>query len=335
MSDSTTNLTAPREYGATYTESDRRLVVSIIEWMNAGNGTRSQAKLSRAAGIKATTCSQVLGGKYPSSPTAHLEAMSDYIQREAQRADGVHVPWVETSVARTVQYICAQAHRNADIGIVVGWVGVGKTAALRRYRDAHGSALLVEAFPGMTANILLRELVVLTGATVNKSRGSSYGSREEMLYALIKSLRGSDRLLIIDEADHLADTALEYARRLSDLAGVGLVLAGTEKLEPIVKDPLGRHGQISSRVGFWPTLMKKLKEEDADQLVQGAFAGREPPASEVLEAFYAMSAGNTRVLKKLLRNVLETSARKGHAVTAEFVAAVGQQLMGLKRSTEV
>ena len=48
--------------------------------------------------------------------------------------------------------------------------------------------------------------------------------------SLVDYLRGTKRLLIIDEADQLTLDALQAVRSLNDKAGIGIVLAGNNKL---------------------------------------------------------------------------------------------------------
>lgn len=322
----------PTDWSPAYTPEDQDDVRRVIDWINAGAGARSQAKLCRAVGLAQGTGSQLLAGKYPSPPRKHVARMLDHVERETARLGGVEVPIVRTSVTDLVEFVCKRAHQYRDVGIVSGEVGVGKTQALRRHAEHHPGVLLVEGFPEMNALVFLRQLVEMTSATVEKAKRDSRGTKADMLAGVIRALKGTDRLLVIDEADKITDQTLEYARRISDIAEIGLVLVGTERLRPMVESPLGKHGQISSRVGFWPAVIKSIKPEDAARIVRAAFAGQEQaPGEEVLEAFWQMCDGRARVLSKLIRNVVELCLAQGHALTPELVYAAGQQLMGLRR----
>lgn len=328
----------PTTWAPNYDAEDKEAVCHIIDWINAGQthapgyaNQRNQTKLARATGIAQGTLNPILLGKYVSSPKKQLATLLDYIGRESARAANVQVPFVPTSVHQTVEFVCKRAHQYRDVGIVSGEVGVGKTTAVKRYAATTPNVLLVEGSPDMNAIVLLRELVDLTGAVVQKSNRYAVGTKSEMFRAIVKALRGTDKLLVLDEADKVADSALEYARRISDIAEIGLVLVGTEKLRPMVEDPRGKHGQISSRVGFWPAVIKSIKREDALMIVRAAFDGRDAPNEEILDAFWQMCDGRARVLAKLLRNVIELCLDQGHDLTPRLVFEAGQQLMGLKR----
>ena len=67
---------------------------------------------------------------------------------------------------------------------------------------------------------------------------------------IIKALRGTGRLLLIDEAHQLSSEALEFIRDLHDECGVPIVLAGTLKLNDAIADSDVFSGQLSSRVAI-------------------------------------------------------------------------------------
>jgi len=334
---------APTEWPAHYSDEDQAAVVRLVDWINAGQthapgypNHRSQAKVARAIGVSAATLNSILRGLYPSPPTKHLQAALQWVAREAARATSLEIPFVETSVSKLVGYVCDRASRYRDIGILTGVVGTGKTAGLKRYAAQHAHTIIIEGQPDMNATALLRTLVQRTGAAPQRSRRDSTGTKPEMLAAIVEALRQTDRLLVIDEADKTTDQCLEYARRISDLAEIGLVLSGNALLRTMVANANGKHGQISSRVGFWPPEIKAITVEDAAAITRAAFAHNAPDVEltdPVLDACWQMCSGHARVLTKLIRNVIELGLQQGHSLSAELVFSAGQQLMGLKRPT--
>ena len=243
-------------YTETYTDDDKLLVQRINAWLTEPG--RTGADLSRQTGIKDGTRSSILTGAYISSPSQFLQRMIDAIERSDERnqAAKTDIPYTETSVAVLIDTVCKRTHVDRDFGFFAGKVGVGKTTALRNYARKTQSAVLLEAFEGIDNSTFLQELITATGSVAVK------GTQAMQMAGLIKSLKGSDRVILVDEANWLPKRSFGALRRISDVAEIGVVLVGTAELLPMVQDPEGRFGQISSRIGFWPALARQISEKD-------------------------------------------------------------------------
>lgn len=295
-----------------YSEEDKTKVAAIVAWL-AADDSRTGADLCRATDIKEGTRSSILNGSYASSPTKFLDKMLDAIDRSTERHEAkTDIPFTETSVAKLMIQVCRRAHVDRDFGILAGRVGVGKTSALREYVKRSPSAVLVEAFEGIDHSTFIRELATATGLTVTNGTTSSQTAR------LINQLKSSDCVILVDEANHLPKRSFGALRRISDVAGIGIVLVGTQELLPMVQDPDGRFGQISSRIGYWPAVIKKIELADAQALIRSYFKNDVIPA-EILKAFYDCCEGSARTLRNLLRNVYRKSSKNKVSLTVELI----------------
>lgn len=286
---------------------------------------RGKSALARAAGISPATLSLVLDGRYSADPAPHIAAILGAIVRDDARRDQPgEIPYAETSVARAVRRAIARAHQDRDIGIFAGRVGIGKTVALRRYAADHPrAAIVVDAYPGATAPIVLRLLARAAGAAVQRRTVA------DCTAAIVDTLRGSDRVIIVDEAETLAALALAHLRRISDAAGVGVVLIGTPSLIGLVSDPDGRFGQITSRIGWWPPVAQAITAEDAETLA-AAYLGA-APASKTLAALVEASRGSARALRNLLRHAQRRAAKRRAEIDAAMIAEIDRHAMGGRR----
>lgn len=332
----------PTSWGEKYTEEDKEKATRIVNWLRDGQEhepgfehQRSQTKLSKAANIKATTLNTVIAGKYPSSPTKWLDTALDTIRMQMQRETQYRTttPFVETSVYRTVLAACKRAHTYRNFAVVAAYVGTGKTTAVKQYAETHSNVFLIEATPDMNAGVLVNELVELLKADVHKANKYSEGTKAEKMRGIINRLKGTDSLIILDEAETVSTQTLEYIRRISDNAGIGVVLSGTEKLKPMIRDPRGRFGQISSRVSFWPKVITSITEKDVEMISHSAMQYDGVALTpEVLDAFWQMCEGSARVLaNNLIPGVRDYGLRKGLELTPELIFKVGQELLGFKR----
>ena len=299
-------------------EKNTESINRITEWLDSGKG-RSKAALARTAGISSATVSLILKGRYPSDPTALLEAMVAAVDRDDSRErDPAEIPYTETSISKVVQTVIRRAHQDRDMGFFAGRVGIGKTVALRRYASENPrAAVLVEAYPGAGAPVVLRLIASSIGAVIVRRTVA------DTTAAIVETLRGSDRVILVDEAETLTAQALLHLRRISDTAAVGVVLVGTPGLLSLVHDPDGKFGQITSRIGYWPAVAQSISEDDAAALTE-AYLG-EAPGAEAQAALWAASEGSARALRNLLRHASRKQRRHNEqALTAKLVRSVNR-----------
>ncbi|MBA3488099.1 MAG: AAA family ATPase [Longispora sp.] len=181
-----------------------------------------------------------------------------------------------TSGRRTGTFIATKEHRRfvefADavrkhryIGLCYGPAGVGKTLSARRYaRWDIAEALLTDWGPRCDSDAdvyaaLSRSATVFYTPTV---AGTLRQLREDLtlLGARVEAcidqhVRTTPRIgtgpkyiemVVVDEAERLSATALEFLRDQFDRTGTGLLLIGM----PGIEKSLSRYPQLYSRVGF-------------------------------------------------------------------------------------
>lgn len=301
-------------FNATYTEEDIKKVRLINQWI-ANKGEGAATKLSGAASIKDGTRSSILNGKYISSPSRFLDKMLDVIGRHEVRESSLSdIPFTQTSIANSIQGICERTHNDRDFGLFIGRVGIGKTTACRNVLKEIPTAILIEAFEGIDHSTLIGELIIAVGLPISK------GSVSAQTAQLIRSIKGTNRLFIIDEADKLNKRSLGALRRLSDNAGVGIVLIGTPELLPMVGDPDGKYGQISSRIGYWTQPVNSVKPTDAIAMIRN-YAPK-PIPDDILKAFCIYCEGSARGLKNLMRNTYRAAEKNNSEVTIELIEQI-------------
>lgn len=314
----------PSSINKHYSAQDWEAVKRVRSWLG-GAPRRSQAALSKMSGVASGTLSQILAGKYQAPPGEHLRKLMDVIERDEIRSSEVlDIPFQQTSVAQAVWGIIRRAQRDRDFGVFAARVGLGKTVAARQYCADTPSARYLRAFPGMTAVVLLRQLVTLTDAMVRQA-GRRGGTISEMTSAVIEACAGTDITIVVDEAETLSPRALEYLRAIGDSAGIGITLIGTAALVSMIYDRDGRFGQISSRVGLWPPVAEVITMDDVI-LLATAFVGERPSAA-ALEALHAKCEGSARALRNLVRNCWRTCRAKGIELGPEVVAQVEASTM--------
>ncbi|MDR1889563.1 MAG: AAA family ATPase, partial [Zoogloeaceae bacterium] len=307
-----------------YTADDNAVIEHLNQWRVA-HGV-SQAALGRMARLSGATVSQVLGGSYPSSPAVLLKTLLQAVDAFSTQPDADAKP-VESTVFRRGLALFRRARAERGFTVFAGNVGVGKTVAIRAYAAATANTFVIDATPLMTLQILIKKLARLV-------LGEVKGSTAQLYDDVVARLSGSDSFIIIDEAETLNDKQLHMIRRISDIAGIGVALVGTQHLRAMIGRESGQFDQIRSRTGFWPAAVSGITAEDAAMFVAAAFPG-ETVAADVVKRLYAYSRGSARMLgKQLLPAVRE--ARGERALDVALVDAVAVSGLGLqKQGSEV
>ncbi|MCW5300886.1 DNA transposition protein [Herbaspirillum lusitanum] len=311
-------LTVPTTWAESYDAADVDAAKRIVVWLNDKEMTRSW--LARLARISPSTMSQILSGKYPTSPSRQLSEMEAAIEAHETRSSVATIPFVTTSIYQMTALVCDRARKYANFGILTGAVGVGKTAGLKQYQGQNEHTIIVEANPNMTAGVLLTELLTALGAPCPNSMDKKFS-------AVVEALKDTTRLLIIDEAETMMPQCLHYLRRIRDKANVGIVLAGTDRLMQLIKPLRGQFDQIRSRVGFWPAAIQRAERADIDAIAQAALADQGELAPDVLEAIWHYCQGSVRMLVENLIPALRDYALHKYDISPEVIDQTAEKVL--------
>jgi hypothetical protein len=304
---------------AGYTAADLQQVQAIEDWLAANKV--SKAWLARTTRLSNGTVSSVLKLKYPSPPAALLQQMMAVIQVENDRQNDGTPGYVEGSVHKLVFVVCDRTRKHRNFGVLVGNVGVGKTRTLVEYAVRKPQTVLIEANPQMTPGTLLTELLDQLHVPVP-------GGLDKKLQASIKALKGTNYLILADEAETMLATSLHYLRRIRDKAQVGVVFCGTSELHKLIKPLHGQFEQIRSRVSMWPQTIQGISRDDMDDMARMALADAPGElADEVLDALWAYSDGSARVLTESLVPALRDYGYGRGALTAKLVHSIAKTVL--------
>jgi DNA transposition AAA+ family ATPase len=310
-----------------YTPEDAAKVERVVKWLTANE--KSRAWLSKKASIPGGTLSQILSGKYVSSPTRQLIQLESVLAVETERLRDGSPGYVKGSVHKLMDVVFNRTRQHQNFGVVTGYVGVGKTRFCKEYRATHPMTLLVEVSPNMTPGVLLTELLEMLDVAV--PRGLDNKFRE-----VVRCLGGTNYLVIADEAERMSSNSMDYLRRIRDIAQVGVVLVGTEKLTTLIKPQHGQFDQVRSRVGMWPRTVERVTRDDADDMARAALSLATDNAldvpDDVLDALWAYCDGSARVLtENLIPAIKDYGIAKGTPLTASLVQQIAERVLFMTR----
>lgn len=218
----------------------------------------SQAKIAPLIGVSMTALSQYRNGIYKGDVKAVESKIEEYMEtvEEQQAQEEKAQPYkavedyIPTSVSEDIYRMIRYAQVNGGIAIAHGDAGIGKTKAAQKYvRENPTQAIYLEMSPvaGTLGNML--RLFART-LKLPESR-----NKMELMLSIREKLEGTNKVIIIDEAQHLKLSALEQIRTLADpnsitgTKGVGIVLIGnTEVYSKMKGKQEAQFAQLFSRI---------------------------------------------------------------------------------------
>ena len=206
---------------------------SLLAFM-ASSG-KSQRQVAREIGISSAQINQFLADKYEGDSDSTSDKILQYLAVAEKRlnTDKTVVFYPELHNTREALFTCSAAPRNTEIALLSGDAGAGKTEALTYYRDNNPGVILV------TANACIQSATAILQLICAELGKHAPYRRNAIMNLLVAQLSGTNRLIIVDEADHLSLQAIQALRSLNDQAHVGVVLSGNNKiyLQSIARAP--------------------------------------------------------------------------------------------------
>lgn len=225
---------------------------------------------------------------------------------------------VETAVYAAVTSAIKTCHLKGKIGVVTARSGSGKTRAVKDYRDHNTGVVLIECHYSFPARQVMAAIAVQIGVEVRVSI-------HELLESICDKMRGSSRVILLDEAEHLKPSVLDLVRCINDRAKIGIVYVGLPRfmaqLQSIRRDYEYIWNRVRVRAGIDRDRATELA--DARLLLESVLSGVD---DAVCTAFHSYCGGDMRRLEELFYSVLAKSRVTGKEISAGLVAASAKQL---------
>ncbi|MFO0971854.1 MAG: AAA family ATPase [Phycisphaerae bacterium] len=246
-------------------------IVAAVKAHMARHGV-TQQELSAAISYGAGTVNQVLHGKYPANREPVLRAMAAYVESDALRRSGAKpIGFFPTAVFEAIRSLATFAKSNARslpqlagkaavaerprIAMGFGPAGCGKTIGGLAYAMEDPLAIYVR-FRSGASRLASMARDICDAMSIRGARRS-----RSVVQQCYDSLRGSQRLLILDEWHRAFLPQCDFVRDLSDVCGIPVLILATQKFfEQVmrVRVASGQLGfdQFTSRIGYTLDLLK-------------------------------------------------------------------------------
>jgi DNA transposition AAA+ family ATPase len=234
---------------------------------------------------------------------------------------------VVTPTARQISTLLLTAQAYSMMVLLEGISGIGKSASVRRYAESHKAVHLAEMAPHSRGVWALLD-VLADSLRVGSHQGQAPHRVAGEIIAHLKQRPGT--LLIIDEAQHLEDAALEEVRCIHDQTGCGLALVGSIQLFGRLAGGgrTDKMAQIRSRVSQRLSL-KSVLAGDVEKILDAWQV--KGSAERKFLAEIAKKPGALRAMTKTLSLALAAAAGDGRKAASlqdlreswEMIGAIG------------
>ena len=198
----------------------------IAERAQTGGSWNDYAKLTD---VPSGTLSQWGNGKYSGDNAAIATRIQKYFDEQESRAATTFgkpiVPgFIMTFTARRIHNVFNFA-RTGEMCGVIGNPGLGKTEAIKAYRDAFPNVWL-HTFSPTTSELMPALLGLCRAIGLQKEKGTN----QVLSQAIRDYIRDRQGLLLFDESQHMSEKSLEEIRAIHDETGVGVVFVGNYEI---------------------------------------------------------------------------------------------------------
>lgn len=204
---------------------------AAVQAVRDGNGDNDpgvpQAQIARESAMSGTVISQFLSDSYKGDNFKTAQALDRWLDARDQRQQvGATMPqapaFVMTPTAQRIYDALTYAHLAEDISMIYGTAGMSKTQTIRHYADSNTGVYIATITPA-TATVpgALEEIA----ATLHTPRRHSVRLLHRDICTKLANTKG---LIIIDEAQHLTEKALDQVRAIHDETEIGIALVGNE-----------------------------------------------------------------------------------------------------------
>ncbi len=261
----------------------------------------SHSDLAKRIGEPSGTLSQWLNDTYQGSEKRKNEiayAVDRFFRaQEAAEALALVAPIVPGFLnTRTAARItsCLTWAKRGNFVLIVGTAGLGKTATIDQYENDNPNVFKVTLSPATrSVSPMLVQILHKLGS------GRNAGSNQVLTQTILDRLSGLNALLVIDDAQHANDLALEQLRFIHDELKCGIALCGNPEVLTRIQggSRAAAFAQLYSRVSWQLTQAKPHAEDIA--LLCNAWGVDHPKEREFLERI-ASQPGTLRNLTKTL-----------------------------------
>lgn len=276
---------------------------------------KTQGKVAKELGVSDAQLSSFLSGTYK-APHTIIPKVEQLVAITIKKEIAPREPaFKKTTVSGIVMNLISYCHIQKKIGVAYGDAGIGKTMGIKAYQEENPDTAIVITISPCFAT--------MTG--VNELIAEELRIREKVSRKIqtetIKKLRGSNKVIIIDEAQHLTVRVINHLRCIADESGIGMAFVGNEEIYLKMRGSgQASYAQLYSRIADNKhVLTSHITKKDIELIFEEV--GLEDEAVEILHKISRTNYG----LRGAVNVFVNTAAVFGE-VTGKGIARMAREM---------
>lgn len=276
---------------------------------------KTQSQIAKEMGISDGQLSAFLSGSYK-TPHTVIPKVEQLVSLTIKKEIAPREPgFQKTTVSGIVMDLISYCHIQRKIGVAYGDAGIGKTMGIRAYQEQNpDTAIVVTISPCFATMTGVNELIA------EELRIREKISRKIQTEA-IKKLRGSNKVIIIDEAQHLTVRVINHLRCIADESGIGMAFVGNEEIYLKMRGSgQASYAQLYSRIADNKHILTSHITKADIELIFGESAIE----NDAIEILFKISRTNYGLRGAV--NVFVNTAAVFGEVTAKGIARMAKEM---------
>lgn len=277
------------------------------------SGRFTQTQIAKQIDYSSAALSTFLKGDYKGNVEQIKDALKkflDSLKVNEKRLKTV-LKYAETSVAKNLWNIAGMCQYNGEIGVCFGSSGLGKTTAIKEYAKEKLGVIIVDPDEKTSPRAILKQIATQLGIPTFPQL------MEQFIEDVTKRLYGTNKIIIVDEAENLDTSSFRLLRKLHDRCDntCSILFVGTEVLYGNLLKLNGEYNYIVNRIAACKKL-DNLTRNDIKMLVTQIFPNS---TEELLQEFEIASNKNARVLYNTLKRAKDICTASGEELNKDII----------------
>ena len=267
-------------------------IAELLELFKTKTAQSQNAIANAIEDMSTAQLSQIKNGTYKGDVKKAESTLRSYIEKELSnysKKKGIKAKdvFIRFESVEDIIVDIDDAVEDEQMLLIRGKTGSGKTTLLRYMQSQYRNAVMITGVKNLTEKKFLSKLLRALG-------GTPKGATDDIYDAVVEILEEKNKIVFVDEVNHLNYATLERLRSLWDATQRAFILAGTHDG---ISEILMEHQQIESRVLNTQTYY--LNENEIALLVEAfGFTCKSSYVNALSSAFGGMTRKTAWALEK-------------------------------------